>query len=109
MSERCSSCGFADCTYAWQSGTLAEAAHGASVLTLLGHRYTADLPDDHCCESSGWCPHDGVGHEREPLEVRCTHCSVTVHRSKYGDLDLTGLFRSIADHEHTHHAPNEAK
>lgn len=107
MSARCSSCGYADCKYVWQSGVLAEAAHGASVLSLLDHRYAVDVPEDQCCESRGWCVHDGMGYERDPLEIRCVHCSEAVYCGESGCVSLADLLRSIFDHERTHHSSDK--
>lgn len=103
--ERCPSCRYGECERGWQSGALTEALHSASILPLISHRYDVDMPDDHCCESSGWCPHIGMGYERDPFVVRCVHCSVPVYSGEGGSVDLADLFRSIADHERTRHSP----
>lgn len=102
--ERCPSCSYGECREGRQSGDLASGLRAAAALPLLAHRYDVDMPDEHCCESSGWCPHIGMGYERDALTVRCVHCSMPVYTGEGSSVDLADLFRSIAEHERTRHS-----
>lgn len=85
-----------------KTDSLAAALTTAAALPQLD-RYYIEMPDEHCCEAAGFCMHQGIGYERDPLEVGCVDCRERVFMGSGSDVDLPELLKSIADHESSKH------
>ncbi|MFD8648667.1 hypothetical protein [Streptomyces mirabilis] len=107
VEQKCQACRFRKCEEHWQSPVLASTALTLAALPLLGHRYSLEIPDDVCCDSSG-CSHNVVGYEREAPELRCLHCDTTVYLLDCSGPDLGELLKALGEHEYSHHAKKES-